>query len=188
MKTLAILSALSCASLASAQFSSLGDLTFSGASGQFPTGLTGGINDSSTWHLWTFNANAGDMINVAVSRVGPSLDPMSATFVGNLDGQAYSVGVPLWDTATLAAQLGLPLAGSGDDDVDDSYGGPWGDPNYSFVASATGTYSILVGSYASLTTGEQRYDITVTGSTWVPAPGAMAVLGLGGLVASRRRR
>ncbi len=190
MKTALMVGALSCASVvASAQFLALGDLTDgTSQSATFPEGSSSGVNDSTTWHMWTFNANAGDMIDITVFRVGPSLDPMSAAFVGDATGMTVPVGVPLWETTTVSAALGLEFAGSGDDEVDDPYGGPWGDPSYGFMATETGTYTVFVANFLSLPTGEQRYDITVSGSTWIPAPSAMALLGMGGLVAGRRRR
>lgn len=187
MKALVVLGFLSCASVASAQFVSLGNLTDgSTQAGAFPTGLQDGAVTSSTWHLWSFQANAGDNIHITVSRTAAALDPIAAAFLGDASGLGFT-SEPLFLPANVALDLGLTLEGNGDDDVDDGFGGPFGDPDFSFVASGSGTFSVFVASFASLTSGPQMYDITVTGST-VPAPAALAMLGLGGLAATRRRR
>lgn len=175
---------------ASAQYASMGNLT-NGAtqSGSFPAGFVGGQTTPSSWHLWTFQANAGDNITVSVSRTAPALDPVSSTYFGNANGLAFApAGTFILDEVAIqAAHPSLTFAAEGDDDVDDGFGGPWGDPLYNFVAGNSGTYSVFVASFLSSTAGVREYDITVTGST-VPTPGAFALLGLGGLAAARRRR
>jgi hypothetical protein len=80
-----------------------------------------------------------------------------------------------------------PLA----DAVDPSNTGPGG----SGASLAAGTYTIVVGGYntafgatiGSITAGAAAgaYSLDVT---YVPAPGAVALMGLAGLVAGRRRR
>lgn len=45
-----------------------------------------------------------------------------------------------------------------------------------------------VASWVNTTSGNVDYTIFLRGANFVPAPGALALLGLGGLVAARRRR
>ncbi len=189
-KVLAIVAIAGLASAASAQYVSMGNLT-NGASqhGIFPMGSTGDQNEPSRWHLWLFQANAGDNITIDVDRTAAALDPVSSAFFGNANGAAFPPsGTFILDEAAIMAALpGLSWVGEGDDNEPDGFGGPFGDPLYGFVAPNTGTYSVFVASFLSSTAGTREYDITVTGST-VPTPGAIALLGLGGFAASRRRR
>jgi MYXO-CTERM domain-containing protein len=187
---LALVALAGLASAASAQYVSMGNLTNGlPQSGSFTPGFVGGQTTPSTWHLWLFQANAGDAITVSVARTAPALDPVSSAFFGNANGAAFpAAGTFILDEAAIMGAIpGLTWVGEGDDNVDDSFGGPFGDPLYNFIAPNSGTYSVFVASFLSSATGVREYDITVTGST-VPTPGAIALLGLGGLAASRRRR
>ena len=68
--------------------------------------------------------------------------------------------------------------------------GPFGDPNYAFAAPSTGVYTVAVASFLSTLPfpgAGYDFDITVTVST-IPAPGALALLGLAGMCTLRRRR
>lgn len=187
---LALIATAGLASAASAQYASMGNLTNGMTqSGSFPAGFVNGQTTPSSWHLWQFQANMGDNITVSVARTAPALDPVSSTFFGNANGAAFPpAGTFILDELAIQAAIpGLVFAGEGDDNVPDGFGGPFGDPLYNFVAGNTGTYSVFVASFLSSATGVREYDITVTGST-VPTPGAVALLGLGGLAAMRRRR
>src|SRR5690606_28195450 len=114
--------------------------------GVFPAGFTGGQTVPSSWHLWTFEAIAGDFINISVSRTSAVLDPVSSAFFGNANGAAFApAGTFILDEVAIQNAIpGLVFAAEGDDDVDDPFGGPFADPNYSFVAANTGTYSVFV--------------------------------------------
>lgn len=189
-KAIALIALAGLASAASAQYVSMGNLTNGLPQfGSFPEGTTNGQNTPSTWHLWLFQANAGDNITVDVDRTAAALDPVSAAFFGNANGAAFPPFPTfiLNEAAIEAAIPGLSWVGEGDDNEPDAFGGPFGDPLYGFVAPNSGTYSVFVASFASSTVGPQQYQIVVTGST-VPTPGALALLGLGGFAAARRRR
>lgn len=175
---------------ADAQVATLGDLT-SGAPGVgtiTTPGNTIAIGTASAWGFWTFSANAGDAINIEVDRTTGPLDPASSVVFGNANGLAFAAltGTSIfdWSGPGLSANIA-----SGDDNDPPAIPGPFGDPNYGFVAADTGVYTVAVGSFASGTmpAGGYGYSIIVTGST-VPAPGALALLGLAGMVSSRRRR
>ncbi len=184
MKACTILSAaalVAISGLAHGQIAPLADLTDGEKfEGQLPDNS---INDESdTWHWFTFSANAGDAINIEVDRTVDNLDPVSGAWLGDATGSAFGNFPDILDDG-----IGFPQVGSGDDDDPPATGnGPWGDPNYDFVAPETATYSVAVASFVS-DPPPWTYSITVSGST-VPAPASLALLGLGGALAIRRRR
>jgi hypothetical protein len=147
------------------------------------------LADAPHWDFWTFSANAGDAINIEVDRLLGGLDPVSSVVFGNAGGLAFGslTGTSIfdWSGPGLSANIA-----QGDDDDPPALPGPFGDPNYGFVAASTGVYTVAVGSFLSTLpfppTG-YPYSIVVTGST-VPAPGALALLGVAGLVVGGRRR
>jgi MYXO-CTERM domain-containing protein len=143
-----------------------------------------GQDSPETWQWWSFFATAGDSINVDVDRLEANPDMVSATMFGgaSLPGDSD----PMTTILGGVAPAGSSYIASGDDDEDDGFGGPFGDPNYGFIAGGTGWYAVVVANF--LGAGDGDYQIVVTGQT-VPAPGsAVALLGLGGLTMLRRRR
>lgn len=56
------------------------------------------------------------------------------------------------------------------------------------IHSRSGTAGALAGWVGSTSASTAAYTITLAGVEYVPAPGAAALLGLGGLLISRRRR
>jgi hypothetical protein len=171
---------------ASAQVTPVGDLTNGATQVGTIRSQTIGLADAFGWTFWTFSANVGDVINIEVDRLVGALDPASSVVFGNATGLAFGslTGSTVfdWSGPGLSATVAL-----GDDDDPPAIPGPFGDPNYGFVATSAGVYTIAVASFAS--TGSFPYDhnITVTGST-VPAPASLALLGAGALFAIRRRR
>lgn len=142
-----------------------------------------GNDNPETWHWYNFYAMAGDFITVDVDRLEANPDMVSATH--------YAGAILPTDSAPMTTITGgIGPAGTvwvagGDDDEDDGFGGPWGDPLYSFNATSTGWYTVVVGNFLGL--GGGNYQIVVTGQT--PTPGsAVALLGVGGLAMARRRR
>ena len=148
---------------------------------------TNGVSSVATWSFWTFSANAGDNINIEVNRLVSALDPVSSVVFGDATGTPFAsaTGTSIFDWS--GPGLSTVIAFGDDDDPANVPGGPWGDPNYGFVAGSTGVYTVAVASYASATPGPHAFEIIVTGST-VPTPGALGLLAMGGLVAARRRR
>jgi len=142
-----------------------------------------GNDNPETWEWWNFYAQAGDFITVDVDRTEPNPDMVSATFfAGN---SLPTDSSPMTTITGGIGPSGTTFVASGDDDEDDSFGGPWGDPLYSFTAASTGWYAVVVGNF--LGDGSGGYQIVVSGQT--PAPGsAIALLGVGGLAMTRRRR
>ena len=142
-----------------------------------------GNDNPETWDWWTFFATAGDNITVDVDRLEPNPDMVSATFFGT---GADSNPMTQIAGGSATPPAGMTWVAGGDDDEDDGFGGPFGDPLYGFVAGSTGFYSVVVGNF--LGAGDGDYQIVVTGQT-IPAPAsALALLGLGGLTMTRRRR
>lgn len=150
------------------------------------TGSGIGTLDAAGWEFYIFQANAGDAITIEVDRAVGDLDPVSSVVFGDATGLLFAAltgnNIFDWSGPGLSATL---IAG--DDNHPPALPGPWGDPFYGFIAPSTGTYTVAVASFASA--GSPPYDmmIQVLGST-VPTPGSMALLGLGGLAAIRRRR
>jgi hypothetical protein len=162
--------------------SSLGDLTDGATqSGNFVSGADN-FQSPATWRVYTFDANAGDNILVRVSRMAAQVDPIAFAHLGNLTGADVAPGILANDLST----YGLTFMASGDDSVDDAFGGPFGDPLFAFVAPATDTYTVITHMFGNYE-GSLPYEVQVTGST-VPAPGAAALAAVGGLMCVRRRR
>ena len=154
---------LALAGVASAQtVSVLGDLTPGDPiTGDFPADLLQGDVTPTTWDFYELTAEAGDLVRIEVDRLTDALDPISGAYFGSVDGEP----LPPDGTFVLEADLGgLPFVfvASGDDDDPPATGaGPFGDPNYSFVATDAGTYTIIVASFGS-DPGVLEYEVTAT--------------------------
>jgi hypothetical protein len=139
----------------------LGDLTPGDAlMGDFPADLIGGEDLPMTWDFYELTAEAGDLVRIEVDRLTDSLDPISAAYFGDVAGQT----LPPDGTFILDAADFLPFTfvESGDDDDPSATGaGPFGDPNYTFVATEAGTYTIIVASYSS-DPGTLEYEVRAT--------------------------
>ncbi len=128
--------------------------------GDFPADLVLGEETPTTWDFYEVTAAAGDLIRIEVDRLTDSLDPVSAAFFGEVGGQT----LPPDGTFILDAADFLPFTfiESGDDDDPPATGaGPFGDPNYTFVATEAGTYTIIVASFAS-DPGTLEYEVRAT--------------------------
>lgn len=185
-KILALVAVAGLAAAANAQVTPQANVTNGAWYPGVVTGSGTAIGGASGWAFFIFQANAGDAITIEVDRAIGDLDPASSVVFGDASGTAFAAltgtSVFNWSGPGLSATLA-----GGDDDHPPALPGPWGDPFYGFVAPSTGTYTVAVASFASQ--GAPPYDmmIQVLGST-IPTPGSMALLGLGGLAAIRRRR
>ena len=143
-----------------------------------------GNDNPALWDWWSFFATAGDTITIDVDRLEANPDMESAAFFAG--ASLPSDSSPMTSLLGGIGPTGTTFMASCDDNEDDAFGGPFGDPLYGFTASGTGWYAVVVGSFLGI--GDGDYQIVVTGQT-VPAPGsAVALLGLGGLTMLRRRR
>jgi hypothetical protein len=150
--------------------------------GNFVSGLDNFV-EPSTWRVYTFQANAGDNITVRVTRQTAMVDPIAFAHQGNLAGADIPAGLYYADELD---DFGLNFVAYGDDSVDDPFGGPFGDPLFNFAAPSTDTYTVITHMYGNYE-GNPGYEIQVSGST-VPAPGAIAIGLVGGVLCLRRRR
>ena len=126
----------------------------------FPADLVGGQTSPLTWDFYTVTAEAGDLIRIEVNRLTDSLDPASAAYFGDVAGQPLPPDGTFFDEADLF--LPMTFVESGDDEDPPATGaGPFGDPNYEFVATEAGTYTIIVVSFLS-DPGLLEYEVLAT--------------------------
>ena len=131
---------------------------------------------------WSLFANAGDSITVTGLRL-QAFDPIAVAWSGHIDpaGGFASPG--------LGAALGF-----GDDEIpgNNSLGGGFSDPQFSFTAGFTGEYTVGVFRCCTENIENLAYSVQATGSSFqaVPEPEtyAMMVAGLGLLGFAARRR
>ena len=129
-----------------------------------------------------FDANAGDEIVITVSREQAAPDLALDFYAGDITG-ADVTGL-LVDDFTFGGGdgfAGLSFIGTFDDENDDAFGGPFGDPEIAGTLLVGGTFSFVVWAYTD--PGSFSIDVSI-----VPAPASAGLLALGGLVATRRRR
>jgi MYXO-CTERM domain-containing protein len=152
--------------------------------------VTGGsvdLTDVGSWAFFTFSANAGDNIDIEVNRLIGDIDPASSVVFGDATGVPFASLTGTWMFDWSGPGLSATVA-FGDDEDPPALPGPFGDPHYGFLAASTGVYTVAVCNYAGNPgTAPWRVEAIVTGST-APAPGSLALLAAGGLLAGRRRR
>lgn len=189
-KIVAILALAGAAGAANARpVTSQGDLTFLGAPAPaIVTSQTISIADADGWAFFTFCATQGDMLEIEVDRaVNGNMDPASSVVFGDATGLAFGAltGTSIfnWSGPGLSANLA-----QGDDDDLPAIPGPFGDPHYFLVAPSSGIYTVAISDFLGSGGPPFFSQIDVRGNHCVPAPGAAALLGLGGLIAGRRRR
>jgi hypothetical protein len=147
---------------------------------------SGFINeDAAGTDFWRFFGTAGDVVTIRGDRTNDQLDLAFSLYFGETtaDESEFLVFVD-WG--------GLTFLAFADDEI--PHPGPWGDPLLeNFLLPSTGVYTIAIGGFASgASTAPYTYDLVMTGATpvAVPAPGALALIGVGllGLGLVRRRR
>lgn len=139
------------------------------------TGLTGIETDTQ---LFLFDAMG---VAIAMNDDAPApyngflsaLEAGSSLYSGRTNGEIVWIAVSGYDTD--------PQAGALDIFVDSPF------RSTARAATGAGAAGAVDGWAGSNTTGG-TYRISLTGASAVPTPGALALLGLGGVVAGRRRR
>lgn len=107
-----------------------------------PAVRSGAIIKPPVWEVFSFAGQAGQVIDIAVRRTKPAMDPIMFL---------YSPSDVL-----LAMQ---------DDNVDDCCGGPFGDPQLSnFMLPETGLYRIQVAGNLDSLTGDREFTILLQGT------------------------
>jgi len=184
-KLIGLLAVVGAAASVNAQVVITGDATFAPVNANIMT--NGNTNTTpEAWSFVTFCANEGDTISVRVHRLVDALDPISSVVFGDMAGTAFapaSIGDdPL---------LGFSVIGLGDDENGPfTGGGPFGDPQIDFVATMTGTYTVVTSSFASdgIPSTGYLHQVEVLGSSCIPGPASAGLVCLAGLFAARRRR
>lgn len=135
-------------------------------------------SDFGDW--WFFTATAGERITITGRRLEAALDP------------AFDLYFGFGDTDL------LEFVGFADDELPPFIApGPFGDPQLTFTAAQTGTYSIHLWSFASDDPGPDGFYDYLIALTPAPVPepamfglfgAGLAGLGLAGRGLARRRR
>lgn len=144
-----------------APISYLGDLT------------DGAVHIGSSTGFWTVSVNAGDVVTVTARRLS-AFDPVAGAWNGlESDTTAYS-SVSANSTNTLSV-------GAGDDQLAaNCCGGGFGDPQFSFAALTSGTYTVAVFQFNNTIIQNLGYSVSAVGATRsIPEPGTLILLGAG---------
>ncbi|MCL6504163.1 MAG: PEP-CTERM sorting domain-containing protein [Pirellulales bacterium] len=131
----------------------------------------------------SFFANAGDVVNVFGDRQAGHYDMSFWVFQGLFtDTSAFGAFFDVGDPGFIAI---------GDDQDLPNIEGPYGDPNVSFVAPVTGSYTVAATNFASSNDPPNPFTLTFTVSS-VPEPASLALwlaaVGAAGYVRCRTRR
>jgi len=106
------------------------------------------INDPGYWDYYSFSGNAGDAVTVYIPRTSAGMDVYGEVRFGSITDSDdwYS----------------LESIASGDDDIEDPFGGCFADPYMVFNLPYTGTYTLGVADFISCST-PLEYQIITTG-------------------------
>jgi PEP-CTERM motif len=134
---------------------------------------------------YSFSATAGSMVNVVGDRLEGAFDMAFWIYQG--------LFVDTNDFGASFSFAGPGFIAFGDDQDAPNIAGPFGDPNITFTAGTTGFYTVAVTNFASGNPGQDGlfdFQLVARGVNNVPAPGGIALLGLGlaALAAVRRRK
>jgi hypothetical protein len=131
----------------------------------------------------SFFANAGDVVNVFGDRQAGHYDMSFWVFQGLFaDTSAFGAFFDNFDPGFIVF---------GDDQDPPNIAGPFGDPNVTFVAPVTGSYTVAVTNFGSTANPPNPFTLTFTVSS-VPEPASLALwlaaAGAAGYVRCRTRR
>lgn len=145
-----------------------------------------GLLNDANWFI--FFAEAGDLVDIDINRLAAPPDLIAELYFGNVTGLDF--GNSNADAGSGNASPLLTFLDVEDDTEDDAFGGPFGDPRFTFTAAETGTYSIAVTRF--FTNGaNEPFEIIGTGISPTPIPlpasGLLLVGALGGVAAVRRK-
>ena len=141
------------------------DMNFGGTGGSYVGNLASG-----TWDWFTFFGQSGNAVQLNVDANGGMTDP-ALTLYGVIPLRPAQAGDITEDLITLSLVLAQ----------NDDFNGLF--PQINFVLPSDGWYVAAIGGFGG---NSGSYLATLRGNT--PAPSTLALLGLSGLVAMRRRR
>ena len=129
---------------------------------------------------YAFYANAGASVTVTCRRLSGPYDP-SLWVLQGLFGDTDIFGGDLSSLGFIAF---------GDDELPPNIPGPFWDPQVSFIAPATGYYTVAVTNFSSNGTPPYDFNLVATGisSAAIPEPTTVALTGLGLLALALTRR
>ncbi len=136
-----------------------------------------GANGIAGLDFWSFSATAGDVITISGERTDINFDHSFSLFSG-ITGTDDSM--TRWHVFLDSSFDTLTFLANADDEMADP--GPHGDPLLSgFNITASGDYTIVVGSASFNSAPNQNYELTLRGNTpsQVPEPTTLALMGLG---------
>lgn len=135
-------------------------------------------------NAFVFDVRAGRTVEVAVDRLGPQPDLIAQVFMGDSTGAA-----PVNTNFPGTPGPDAPFVGLGDDEQDDPFGGPLGDPRITFTAPMTSPYTLFVSAFPDDGAVGAPFAVTVS-LAQVPLPAGAWVLGASvlSLLAAARRR
>ncbi len=149
-----------------------------GTSGPFVVGDYGTTNlNDLTW--FTFTLDATTNVNIDFNRTSAPPDLVAGLYSGDINGFDAS-GFGTHADVIFSSFGPLTFLQLQDDTHDDAFDGPFGDPQFVETLDA-GTYSIVVSAF-------QGAGASFTVTSNIPTPGALAAVGFGGLMVTRRRR
>lgn len=153
-----------------------------------------GLANDANWFV--FDATAGSLLDIDINRLTAPPDLVAAIYFGDVTGLDFGAQRPGQFPSNVEFE-GLTLFDTEDDTENDSLGGPFGDPRFTFTAPQTARYSLIVTTL-NLSGRGSPFEVTASGvSTFatsqvaaVPVPAGivllLSALGLGALVRKRR--
>jgi len=152
---------------------------------------TGASNDVDGVNWFVFDFDGIGTIDFWFDRTEASPDLYASLYLGDTTGFDYvaaGAGSSFSQSQAGHYNSDITYLNSWDDIHEDSHGGPWGDPHFSYVGTA-GTYSLALSSYGQAGSYEFTTNMQ-SGLSPVPVPAAAWLFGtaLVGFAGWRRRQ